>query len=247
MKTVVIVQARVTSSRLPGKVLMDLAGRPMLAQQLRRLKRCHRVDEIVVATTTNDKDDPVVALANLEQMRWFRGSERDVLSRYVAAARESRADVVIRITADCPLIDPETTDRVIQELLSYASECDYASNVLKRTFPRGLDVEAFFLDTLERIGRLGKSSLAREHVTFFLRNERPDLFLVRSVTDVEDNSDLRWVVDTAEDMVLIRRLYKELGLAERVIPYRDLLLYVRSHPGITKINAHVRQKECTEI
>jgi len=101
---------------------MDLAGRPMLAQQLRRLKKCHSVDEISVATSTNTTDDPVVALEGREGVRWFRGSEHDVLSRYLGAARESQADIVVRITADCPLIDPEQTDRVIYELESHAAE-----------------------------------------------------------------------------------------------------------------------------
>lgn len=247
MKTVTIVQARMTSSRLPGKVLMDLGGHPMLAQQLRRLKRCRRTDEIVVATTVNDADDPVVALANVEHVRWFRGSEHDVLSRYIGAAQESQADVVVRITADCPLVDPDLTDRVIEELLSCAQECDYASNVVDRTFPRGLDVEVLFFDTLECIGRLSQSHSAREHVTLYLRSERPDLFLVRSITDAENNSDLRWVVDSTEDITMIRLFYEGLDLGNQVVPYRDMLTFVRSHPEIAQINVHVRQKEFTDL
>src|SRR4051794_35183830 len=107
MKRVIIVQARMTSSRLPGKVLMELADRPMLSQQIRRLKNCREMDEIVIATTINATDDPVVELADAEGLRWFRGSESDVLSRYVGAAHEAKAEIVIRITVDCPLIDPE--------------------------------------------------------------------------------------------------------------------------------------------
>src|SRR6266849_2137746 len=113
IRRVIIVQARMTSTRLPGKVLMNLAGRPMLAQQIRRLKRCREADEIVIATTTNASDDPIITVAEREGVRWFRGSEHDVLSRYVGAAHEARAEVVARITADCPLIDPEQTDAVI--------------------------------------------------------------------------------------------------------------------------------------
>src|SRR5688572_8897689 len=128
MKRVIIVQARMTSTRLPGKVLMDLAGRPMLARQIRRLKDCRCADDIVVATTTNATDDPVVALADAEGVRWFRGSEDDVLSRYVGAAREANADMIVRITADCPLIDAELTDQVIEELQSLSTTYDYASN-----------------------------------------------------------------------------------------------------------------------
>ena len=242
MKRAIIIQARMTSTRLPGKVLLELAGDPMLSQQLRRLKKCQCVDEIIVATTINATDDPVVALANSEGVRWFRGSEQDVLSRYLGAARESQADIVVRITADCPLIDPEQTDRVIHELESHATECDYAANTIKRTFPRGMDAEALFGDTLERLGRLGYSQPAREHVTFFLLEERPDLFLIRSVTDTEDNSDLRWTVDTMEDMTMVRRIYQELSLNERWLPYASILKYVRANLDVAAMNADIQQK-----
>src|SRR5687767_7584473 len=143
MKVVIVVQARMTSTRLPGKVLMDVSGRPMLAWQIERLQRC-AAQEIVLATTSNAADDPVVELAARLGIRSFRGSEHDVLARFVGAARQAHADVVVRVTADCPLLDPAITDRVINELLEHRGECDYASNVLRRTYPRGLDVEAFF-------------------------------------------------------------------------------------------------------
>lgn len=242
MKRVIIVQARMTSTRLPGKVLMDLAGRPMLVQQLRRLKGCRLADEIIVATTTNSIDDQVVSVAEAEGVRWYRGSEFDVLSRYLGAARESRAEVIIRVTSDCPLIDSEITDLVIQELEGHAAECDFAANVIERTFPRGLDTEALFLDTLERIGRLGTSEPAREHVTYFLHYERPDLFSKRSVTDQVNNSDLRWTVDTQEDMELVREIYVELDLDQRHMTYRSIVEHLRSHPHLLAINGHVMQK-----
>lgn len=150
MKRVVIVQARMASTRLPGKVLTELGDRPMLAQQLRRLRRCQLADELVLATTRNAADDPIVAVAKAEDVRWYRGSEHDVLSRHVEAAREARADVVVRITADCPLIDPGVTDRVIRTLLDGAGSCDYAANVIEPTYPQGLDTEVMFQGTLER-------------------------------------------------------------------------------------------------
>jgi len=239
MKIVAIVQARMGSTRLPGKILMDVAGRPMIAQQLRRLQKCSLVNEIVVATTIHDIDDPVVRLAEHEGVTWYRGSQSDVLARYVEAAEQTKADVIVRLTADCPLIDPQITDKVIQELVDHSSSCDYASNVQQRTFPRGLDVEAFFRDTLLRIDRLGQSTSAREHVTIVPRSERPDLFLCRSVTDTEDNSDLRWTVDTETDLKLIRILYEELDLGNRVAPYREILGYARSHPDLSEINQQI--------
>lgn len=242
MKRVIIIQARVGSTRLPGKVLLDLAGRPMLAQQLRRIKRCRMADEIVIATTTNKDDDSIVDLSNTEGVRWFRGSEQDVLSRYIGAARDSKADIVVRINADCPLIDPEQTDRVVRELQNYPDFYDYAGNFVVRTFPFGLDTEAMFKDTLERIGRLSKTPLAIEHVTIFLLKERPDLFIIRSVTDNENNSDLRWTVDTHEDLELVRRIYERLNLNQNILPYRSILDYVRKHPELIEMNAHIKQK-----
>ena len=229
-----------TSNRLPGKVLMDLTGRPMLAQQLRRLKKCTAVDDILVATTTHLTDKLVVDLARREGVGWFCGSEQDVLGRIVGAARQAQADVVARVTGDCPLIDPQVIDRVIGELTNHPSECDYASNVLKRTYPRGLDVEALYWDTLLRIDRLAQSQPAREHVTILLRSERSELFLCHSVVDSEDNSDLRWTVDTDVDLKIVRALYEALDLGERVAPYPEILAYVRSHPELSQINADVK-------
>jgi spore coat polysaccharide biosynthesis protein SpsF len=242
MKTSIIVQARMTSTRLPGKVLMDVAGHPMLGQQIRRLKSCKLADEIIIATTVNAADDPIVHLADVEGVRWYRGSEQDVLSRYLGAARESRCSVVVRVTSDCPLIDSEETDKVISELIAHPSECDYAANVLDRKLPRGLDTEAMFIDTLERISRLATSLPAREHVTYLLHHERPELFLTRSVTHAIDNSDLRWTVDECSDLELIRRLYEELGLSDNHVPYPAIVEHVRSHPELQRINHHVAQK-----
>ena len=228
-----------TSTRLPGKVLRTLAGRPMLAHQLGRLKACREVDEIVVATTSNASDDPVSELALKEGVGCFRGDEHDVLKRYVGAACGSGADVVVRITADCPLIDPGLTDEVIRALIQRPGGADYSSNVIQRTYPRGLDVEAFHLDTLLRIHRLASSKDAREHVTVYIRSEHPELFLTASVTDPENNSDLRWTVDTELDFQVVGRMYEELNLATRVLSYREMLAWARSRPELFRMNAHL--------
>lgn len=239
MNRTVLIQARMNSTRLPGKVLLDLEGSPMLAWQIRLLKQCAEVDEIVVATTTQPEDDALAELADREEVRWFRGSDEDVLSRFVGAAREVAADVVIRVTADCPLLSPEVTDRVIRELTDNRDSCDYASNVLERTYPRGLDVEALYLDTLLRCARLGISALSREHVTVFPRAERPELFLLRSVEDTEDHSDLRWTVDTERDLELVRKIYQELGIGERRAPYTEIRAHVRANPELVTYNQGV--------
>jgi spore coat polysaccharide biosynthesis protein SpsF len=242
MRRVIIIQARMGSERLPGKVLMTVGGRPMLEHQVRRLQQCTKVDAIVLATTVNPSDDPLADLAQRLGVHCYRGSEHDVLIRYIGAARESSADVVVRVTADCPLIEPSIVDEVIDELVVHSHSCDYASNVLQRSFPRGLDVEALYRDTLERIARMATSRPAREHVTYFLTQERPDLFSVRSVTDVEDNSDLRWTVDTAEDLAVIREIYDALDLGAVALPYSQTLRFVRSRPDIIAVNAACQQK-----
>jgi spore coat polysaccharide biosynthesis protein SpsF len=239
MKRVCVVQARMGSTRLPGKVLRDLAGQPMLTQMLRRLRTCVSIDEIVVATSIATSDDPIAELGVKEGMRVCRGSEADVLGRIVEAAHAAQADVVVRVTADCPLIDPWVTDRVIDELTTNGSAADYASNVLRRTFPRGLDVEAMFLDTLLRVDRLGRSKAEREHVTITIRSEHPNLFLSRSVESGHDDSDLRWTVDEERDFQLVARLYHVFGLDEHILPYEVVVNHVRQNPELTSFNADI--------
>jgi spore coat polysaccharide biosynthesis protein SpsF len=243
MRRAVVVQARMTSTRLPGKVLMDLAGRPLLERELERLQGCREIEEIVLAVTTNPDDDPLVDLAQRVGVRWYRGSEHDVLARYIGASREARAEMVVRITSDCPLIDAGEVDAVIGALAERRTTCDYASNILERHLPRGLDTEALWYDTLERMGRLATSSPAREHVTWFCRSERPDLFALHSVRRPFDAADLRWTVDTADDLAMVRRLYDELSLADREVPLRELIGHVRAHPEIAAVNRHVAQKD----
>jgi len=228
-------QARTGSSRLPGKVLLEVAGEPMLAHQIRRLKRVEELDDIVVATTVDPADDPVAAVAEAEDARWFRGSEHDVLDRYCKAAEAASAEVVLRVTADCPLLDPEVAGLVLSALATDGA-LDYASNVVERTYPAGLDAEALTAETLARIFRLGRSPEAREHVTWFLLSERPDLFRIGSVTDDVDNSDLRWTVDHPRDLELVRRLYDELDLARSPRSYREVVAYVREHPELATLN-----------
>jgi spore coat polysaccharide biosynthesis protein SpsF len=230
LRTVAIVQARTTSTRFPGKVLADLAGEPLLAWVLRRASVA-AVDEVVVATTANAEDDPLIAIAEREGARWFRGDEHDVLSRYVQAAREARADAVVRLTADCPMLDAEVVNRVIEALCSDPASVDYSANVIVRTFPQGLDAEALFLDVLLRAERMGRSPESREHVTWFIREERPDLFERRSVTSDDDDSDLQWSVDRPADLDRIRALFAALDLGSRPLPYKDVVAHVRSAGG----------------
>jgi spore coat polysaccharide biosynthesis protein SpsF len=232
-----------TSTRLPGKVLLDLAGRPMLERQLERLRRSQRIGEIVLAVTTNPDDDPLVTLADRLGLRWYRGSEHDVLDRYAGAVRASGGDLIVRITSDCPLIDAAEVDIVIDELIERRATHDYASNAIQSTLPRGMDCEAFWADVLERMARMATSAAAREHVTWFAYGERPDLFAVHSVVRPFDAADLRFTVDTTDDLALVRRLYADLDVAGRDVGVADLIAHVRAHPELAQLNAHVRQKD----
>jgi spore coat polysaccharide biosynthesis protein SpsF len=238
MRTVAIVQARLGSSRLPGKVLQDLAGDTMLARVVQRLRAARTIDDIVIATTMSESDDPVVHEAARLGVKAWRGSEQNVLARYIGAARKYHAGAVVRVTSDCPLLDPDTVDRVVCSLRSAA--LDYSSNTHVRSYPRGLDVEAFYLETLERIFRSATTSAAKEHVTAYVM-EKPSEFAIHQVTAETDDSELRWTVDTAEDLALVRALYSGLGLST-IRPYREVVAAVRACPDWMAINGHITQK-----
>ncbi len=243
MRRVAIVQARSTSSRLPGKVFADLAGAPLLKRLLERVGRAKQLDDIVVATTTNREDDGIVAIADSVGARWSRGSEHDVLGRVAKAASEARADVVVRICGDCPLLDASIVDRAVCALVHAEAAVDFVSTEPPMTFPRGLDVEALFGDVLARVERMATSRPAREHVTYFIYGEAPSLFRRLTIGDAEDNSDQRWTVDTADDLAFVRKLYGNLDLVHTHVPYQDVIAYVRARPGLRAINAHVVQKD----
>ena len=239
VKVVAIIQARMGSTRLPGKVLLDLAGKPMLERVVNRVGRARRIDELVVATTTQPGDDRLAEFCGARAWPFFRGSESDVLDRYYHAARKFGAQTVVRITSDCPLIEPEMIDRVVAELEDGAS--DYACNILpRRTFPRGLDVEAFTFEALERSWREDTNPAWREHVTTYIQRH-PELFRIRGVLNEVDYSSHRWTVDTPEDLELVRKIYHHFGHDD--FSWHDVLKLLESHPAWSKINRHIEQKK----
>ena len=207
VRTVAIIQARTGSTRLPEKVLADIKGVPMLQRVITRVQRAETVDQVVVATTTLARDDIVATLAEHLGCGVFRGDERDVLGRYVAAAREWPADMYVRITADCPLIDPGVIDRAVRSLR--VSGYDFATNSVQRTFPKGLDVEVCWADVLPRCDRLFDSPNAREHVFWGIYAERPELFLIRHLKDDTDHSAMVWCVDSPADLAYVRTIYDD--------------------------------------
>lgn len=243
MKTLIIVQARMTSTRLPGKVLLPLAGEPMLTRLIERLRRVRRADGIVVATTTNTSDDPIAALCALLGVPCHRGSEHDVLSRYADAARLYGADVVVRITSDCPLIDPALIDQTIAAYDEGGS--DYVSNMLPPTWPYGMAVEVFSAAALAQAHAEATQAAEREHVTPFLywHQER---YRLRNVASPVDLSHHRWTVDTPEDYALVSRLFDHLMPNRPNFTQADVLALLDAHPDWIAINQHIQQKPATE-
>lgn len=237
MKTVAIIQARTGSTRLPGKVLLPLLGRSLLSHVVRRTSRATRIDETVVATTVAPRDDAIADLAAAQGWLVVRGSELDLLDRYLQAARAHDADVVVRITSDCPLIDPELIDAVVAAM---DEGVDYASNSLEpRTYPRGLDVEAMRRAALEEADRIDRDPASREHATPFIYRHR-ERFRLRRLAHPVDLSAHRWTVDTPEDYALVRRIYEALGRDD--FGWRDALAVVEAHPEWADVNRDVRQK-----
>ena len=198
-----------TSSRLAGKVLMDLGGRPVLEQMLRRVMRSKRLDIVAVATTVNATDDPVAELCDAMSISVFRGDELDVLGRFLGAAHDLGAETLVRLTGDCPMHDPAVIDLCVARF--EAETCDYRSNVVPRTYPDGLDTEVFSLQALERTSREAKSEFWREHVTAYIREpDNRGSFQIASVVNDMDLSALRWTLDTTEDLVRLRRYFERL-------------------------------------
>lgn len=235
-----IIQARTGSTRLPRKVLADLAGESMLGRTVQRLRRVRGVDEIVVATTTVPGDDAVAALCAERGWRCYRGSLEDVLDRYYQAAWRHGADIVVRITSDCPLLDPEVTGQVVDAFVERLPAIDYVTNGYpRRTFPRGLDTEVMRFSALTRAWHEADTPACREHVTPYLY-QHPEVFRSYNVVNDADHSGHRWTVDTPEDLALVRRIYEHFGDAE--FGWRDVLALLSQHPDWADLNRHVPQK-----
>lgn len=245
---VAVVQARMTSSRLPGKVLRPIDGRPMLAYQLERMRRAACLDHIVIATTVNATDDPIVAFCEAQGCDVTRGSESDVLSRYAEAAQRFGAATIVRLTSDCPLIDPSLIDEAVQRFQSFLSvdRCDYLSNMLEPSFPYGMAVEVMTAQALLVAAAQATAPQEREHVTPFIY-WRPQRFCLQSFTMSPDLSHHRWTVDTPEDFELISRILQALYPGRPDFTMHDVLGLLGRQPEWVKINAHVAQKTVSPV
>lgn len=246
MRIEAFIQARMGSTRLPGKVLKNVLGRPLLDFLVERLSQSKEIDDIIILTSNQATDDPIVSFCQEKGISFFRGSEEDVLDRYYQAALQRKPDGIVRITADCPLIDPEVVDRVIQVFKKSYPKVDYISNSLERTFPRGLDVEVFSLHALQQAYQHGIRPEEREHVTVYLYRH-PELFHLKNVIHEPFLGNHRWTVDTPEDFALVKLILENLYPSHPQFRLKDVLKLLSQHPQWMELNAHIEQKKLPSI
>ncbi len=241
MKIVATIEARMTSSRLPGKVLLPVLEEPMLYYLVTRLKAVPSLDEIVLATTTNATDDVLEAFASMHQIKCFRGSEEDVMSRVIGAAGSVDADVVVEITGDCPLIDPEIVEQTIR--VFKANQAEYVSNAHVRSYPDGMDTQVFYLETLKRSAAMTSAPLDHEHVTLHIRNH-PELFsqLHLVAPPKLDWPELGLTLDEHADYELIKLIIEHFGKENLLFSCLDILRQIRLKPEWGLINQNVTRK-----
>ncbi|MBN1547485.1 MAG: glycosyltransferase family protein [Syntrophaceae bacterium] len=241
MNRVAIVEARMNSSRLPGKVLKPILGKPMLELLVERIKQARRVDQIVVATTDSTSDDPIEALANRLNVGCFRGSEDDVLDRVLQAARRYSADIIIEITGDCPLIEAQKID---QMLISYQHmRYDFMMNRFDGSYPPGLGLRIFRKETLEKVNRLTQDPVDREHVTLYVW-EHPELFSIYSFQNNLDQKywNIRMTVDNEEDFIFIKAIFSALYPRNPKFGLYDIIDLLERKPELMDINRHIQSK-----
>lgn len=243
MEVSAIIQARVSSSRLPNKIFAQISGKPLIWHAVDRLKRSKRITKIAVATTTNPADDVLEKWCRENKIEVFRGSEEDVLSRYFHAAKSMGAETIVRITSDDPFKDPEIIDSVIG--MFEKNKLDFAYNNNPPSFPEGLDVEVFSMEALERAQAESRDPYEREHVTqYFYRH--PEKFRQMNLANKEDRSSLRWTIDTKEDLGMARAVYAELYEEGKIFLMGDILRLIRERPEIATMNSGVKRSAMYE-
>ena len=227
MSTLAIVQARMSSTRFPGKVLADLQGEPMIIRQVERIRRATTLDQVVVATTTDPTDDELVVILERAEIPCVRGDLDDVLGRFIQVLDHYKPDVVVRLTADCPLTSPSVIDQVVTAF--HESHADYLSNTMTPTFPDGLDVEVVKAEVLWKVNAVTQDKSEREHVTLGVYR-REDQFEIRNFAQEPNLSTLRWTVDTPEDFAFVSDVYNELFPINPEFEMNDVLQYLERHP-----------------
>lgn len=240
MKTIAFIQARMGSTRLPGKVLMDIGGKPAILQVYDRVKRSTKIADVWIITTLQESDDPLVDLCKEKNIRVFRGSENDVLERYYEAAKQAGAEGVIRITGDCPLMDYEVIDTLLETFET--GEYGYVSNVHPPTFPDGIDVEIFTFAALEKAWKEATLTSEREHVTPYIW-KHPEIFKMKNILCEEDLSSYRWTLDTPEDLDFLRLVIEECNKQNEYCNYKKVREIVDAHPEWKTLNEKFERNE----
>jgi spore coat polysaccharide biosynthesis protein SpsF len=238
---VAIIQARMGSTRLPGKIMKEVLGKPLLQYQIERVRKSKYIDQIIIATTIKDNDDEIVNFAVKHLIPYFRGSEEDVLDRYYQAAMKYKADIIVRLTSDCPIIDPEVIDQVIKYYVDNKDKYDYVSNTIVRTYPRGMDTEVFPSHILEEIHSHAQDYPDREHVTRYIYTH-PNDFRLGNVTCSADWSKYRWTVDTPEDLELISKIIEDSNNIKNEFTLKDTIDLLEKNAEWFNINADIEQK-----
>lgn len=246
MRTGVIIQTRMGSTRLPGKVMLDICGKPVIQHVIERICQSEELDEVIIATTNLGQDDVIVKVAQKLNVRCFCGSEDDVLSRYYFAAKENNLDIVVRVTSDCPLIDPFVTGDIVRFYKdnNYDIVTNASADLSKRTYPRGLDTEVFSFETLENAFNNARRKYQREHVTPYIYESSKSVYCYKNN---RDHSNYRWTLDTEEDFRLIKTVYGYLYSGVHDFYYQDILNLFEKHPEIASINECVEQKKITDV
>lgn len=238
-----IIQARMGSTRLPGKVLKKVLGKAMLEHQIERVKRSKTIDQIILATTSKSEDKQIVRLGKRLKVKVFAGSENDVLDRYYRAAVKFGVNGnIVRLTGDCPLMDPEIIDAVVNFYLKNKKNCQYANNVDPPTFPDGMDVEVFSFEALKTAWQNADLLSEREHVTPYIRNH-PEKFKVKNFQSRKNLSRHRLVLDNKEDFILIKRIFTSLYPRNKNFTLRDILEFLKRNPKLALVNAYIQRNE----
>ena len=241
--TLAILQARVSSTRLPGKVLLPILGQPMILRQIERVRRARLIDRLVVATSDDPADDEIDNLCRVNDLSCFRGSLDDVLDRFYQAARPYQPSNIVRLTGDCPLTDPSVIDRLIH--FHCEGDFDYSTNAIEPTFPDGLDVEIFRSTCLSEALQEAVLPSEREHVTSFFHRQ-PLRYKIGIMKNDTDLSKLRWTVDEREDFLLVTRIYEELYPRKPDFTTNDILHFLNEHQELLTMNIFHKRNEGLE-
>jgi len=230
--TIAILQARLSSKRLPGKVLRRINSQPIIYWQIKRILRSRRIDKLIVAISEDSSDDLLANYLESIDQEYLRGPLNDVLARFIKVEQKFNPDIILRLTGDCPFVMPDLIDLMLE--IFHANSFDYFSNIVNLTFPDGLDIEIIRSGVLERLNRFNLTSDEREHVTLGILN-RKNLFDVKNYSNSEDLSSFRWTVDTSQDFEFIQKVFHDFKDKEIEFNYSDLILYFNNYPELNQI------------